>query len=77
MTELPVVRIEVLDDEIIVTLPGTSYTVTYFKMARSPQLLAKNFSTKDDGRAPLTNGEFLARAWRLANDKARALGWIV
>jgi hypothetical protein len=70
-------NIEVLDNEIIVALPGTSYTVTYFKLARSPQLLAKNFSTKDDDRVPLTNGEFLARAWKLANNKARELGWIV
>ncbi len=70
-------HVEVRDDEIIVDLPGTSYTVTYFMLARSPQLLAKNFSTKDDSRVPLTNAEFLARAWKLANDKARDLGWIV
>ena len=27
-------------------------------------------------RAPMTQAEFLARAWRVANDKARELGWI-
>ena len=65
------------DDEIIVTLPGTSYTVTYYKSASSPRPLTKNFPTKDDGRLPVTKAEFLARAWKVANDKARELGWIV
>jgi hypothetical protein len=70
-------KIEVCDYEIIVTLPGTSYTVTYYKPAELPQLLAKNFPRKDDNRVPLANAEFLARAWKLANDKARELGWVV
>jgi hypothetical protein len=73
----PDLHVEVREYEITVTLPGTSYTVTYFKLARSPQLLAKNFPTKDDSRVPLTNAEFLARAWKLANAKARELGWII
>ena len=67
---------EVLQDEIIITLPFTTYAVTYYKPATSPGLLAKNFPTKDDSRVPLTQAEFLERAWKLANDKARALGWI-
>ena len=69
-------HIDVVDDEIIVYLPATSYTVTYYKPnSRGP--LARNFPTKDDSRVPLTQAEFLARAWKLANDKARELGWIV
>ena len=36
-------HIDVWDDEIIVTLPGKSYSVTYYKPANSPQLLGKNF----------------------------------
>jgi hypothetical protein len=64
-------RLEVWDDEIIVSLPGTSYAVTYYKPANSPQLLAKDFPYDDDGRTELTQAEFLATAWRLANDKAR------
>jgi len=28
-------RIDVVDDEIIVSLPGTSYSVTYFKRANA------------------------------------------
>jgi hypothetical protein len=69
-------HIEVRDDEIIVTLPATRYTVTYYKPANSPQLLGKNFPMQDDGRVPMTQADFLSRAWRLANAKARELGWI-
>lgn len=34
-------HVEVLEDEIIITLPFTNYTVTYYKPANSPGLLAK------------------------------------
>ena len=70
-------RLDVVDDEIIVTLPGTSYSVTYFKRADLPQLLARNISHTDDLSASMTLSDFLSRAWRVANDKARELGWIV
>jgi len=33
-------QVQVVDDEIIVTLPGSSYSVTYYKPENSPQLLA-------------------------------------
>jgi hypothetical protein len=65
----------VVDDEIIVTLPGTSYSVTYYKRPNSPQLLARRIANEDDPRVPGTLSEFLARAWRIANDKARELDW--
>jgi hypothetical protein len=67
---------EVWDDELIVSLPGTIYAVTYYKPANSPSLLAKNFPSQDDSRADLTQAEFLSRAWHLANTKARELGWL-
>jgi predicted alpha/beta hydrolase family esterase len=70
-------RVEVLGDEIIVILPATSYGVTYFKPANSPQLLAKDFHSKNDSSAPITHAEFIAKAWQAANEKARELGWIV
>ena len=69
--------VEARDGDIIVTLPYTNYTVTYYKPANSPQLLAKRFPGKDDPHAPMTHAGFLARARKLANDKARELGWIV
>ena len=68
-------RVQVVDDEIIVTLPGSHYSVTYYKSAKSPQLLAKCMSDRDDRRVAMGLSEFLARAWRLANDKAREFGW--
>ena len=70
-------RLDVVDDEIIVSLPGTNYSVTYFKRANSPQLLAKNIPNRDDLQTPIALSDFLSRAWRVANDKARELGWIV
>jgi hypothetical protein len=67
--------VQVVDDEIIVTLPGSHYSVTYYKSAKSPQLLARFISDRDDPRVAMSLSEFLALAWRLANDKARELGW--
>jgi hypothetical protein len=77
MNPEPKVRVQVVDDELIVTLPGSFYSVTYYKLPRSRQLLAKRFPMKDDPRVAMTVSEFLIRAWRAANDKAREIGWIV
>jgi hypothetical protein len=74
ITELDV---EVQGGDITVTLPSSSYTVTYYKPRKSPQLLAKRIASSDDPLATMTLSEFLATAWRLANHKARELGWIV
>jgi hypothetical protein len=65
------------DPSSTISLPGTSYSVTYFKRANSPQLLAKNIPHRDDLQTPIALSDFLSRAWRVANDKARELGWIV
>jgi hypothetical protein len=70
-------RVSVVDDEIIVTWPGSIYSVTYYKPENSPQLLAKRIADHDDLRFSMTAAEFLAEAWRLANVKALELGWIV
>jgi hypothetical protein len=45
-------------DEIVVTVPSTNYTVTYYKPDNSPQLLARKFPNKDDSSAPMTQAEF-------------------
>jgi hypothetical protein len=68
-------RVEVEDGSIIVTLPGTSFRVIYRKPSQYPGLLA--FDLRGDKDAGITEAGFLARAWRVANDKARELGWIV
>jgi hypothetical protein len=74
MTANDKLYVEVLDDEIIITLPGTSYAVTYYRATAFPQqLLTKSHSGGEDHDAPTFHG----RAWRLANHKAREVGWIV
>ena len=71
--------VEVQGDDIVVTLPGTSYVVTYYRAAAFPQqLLTKSHSGREDEGAPMTQAEFHARAWiRSQRQGARALGWIV
>ena len=70
----PEFSVQVVDDEIIVTLPGSHYSVTYYKSAKSPHLLANFISDRDDPRVAMRLSEFLALAWRLANDKAEPAG---
>ena len=77
MTPLDALVIDVLGGSIRVTLAGSNYAVTYHKPRNSPQLLAKSLPVNEDRHASMTQGEFLALAWRAANDKARELGWIV
>jgi len=69
-------HVEVAEDEIVVSLPESQYSVTYYKPETRPQLLAKHITEKYDPHVPMTVSEFLAKAWKLANDKARELGWI-
>lgn len=73
----PELSLDVAGNEILVTLQGTSYAVTYFKRRGSPGLYAKDVLHKNDPRIPPTYAEFLAKAWKVANDKARELGWII
>jgi hypothetical protein len=72
-----ILRIVIVDDEIIVSLPYTNYTVTYFKPENSPQLVAKNIPRTDDNRTPIEFSDFLSHAWAIANEKAREPGWII
>jgi hypothetical protein len=78
MTEFdPKLGVLVSGNEIVVVLTGSIYTVTYFKRRGSHGLLAKNIPNKDDPRIPMTAAEFLTKAWKAANEKAKKLGWIV
>jgi hypothetical protein len=74
MTE-PRLRLEASGNEIVVTLPRTSLEVTYQKCVEGPGLVAKSLSfwLSDDLDAPISRADFLALAWRVANDKARSL----
>ena len=70
--------VKVQGDEVVVTLPGTSYVVTYYRAAAFPQqLLTKSHSGREDKNTPIAQAEFHTRAWKAANANARKLGWIV
>jgi len=73
MAETIRLRVEADDDNITVTLPGTTFRVIYRKEGSG--LVA--FGVRGDEDAGISQIDFLARAWRVANDKARELGWIV
>ena len=77
MTPFGPLVVDVLGGNIKVSLAGSNYAVTYHKPRYSPQLLARSLPTTEDRHASMTQGEFLALAWRAANDKAREMGWIV
>jgi len=68
--------VEVWGSGIIVTLPGTNYWVRYFKEDDSPGLSPADIANNDDPRITMTASEFLTKAWQLANERARELGWI-
>ena len=73
----PVLRVAVQGSEIIVSASGTDdYVVKYHQPANSRQLLAIKFPRKEDRHLSMTLADFLTAAWKLANDKARELGWI-
>lgn len=77
MTARVDLRLKVQGDEIVVSLSGTNYVVTYYRAAAFPQqLLTKSHSGREDQSATMTQAEFHARAWNVARDKARELGWI-
>ena len=61
---------------MLVTLPGTTYTVTYFRPQGGRQLVSLRFPMKNDPRVQMNVSEFLIRAWKLAHNKASELGWI-
>jgi hypothetical protein len=72
------ITVEVLDDEILVTMPGTSFSIVYEK-TKDNQLIANSFSARknEDQKRNVSFPRFLALAWTAANEKARELGWIV
>jgi hypothetical protein len=65
-------RVEATDDDVVVTLDGTRFMVTYCRTDTGLRL----FHVRGDDRAPIHNIHFLARAWQFANAKATELGWI-
>lgn len=74
MAETIRLHVEVEDDSIMVTLPGTSFRVIYRKPSQYRGLVTFDF--RGDKSTGITLADFLARAWPVANHKARELGWI-
>jgi hypothetical protein len=68
----PRLRLETQGSDIVITMPGTSYQVTFRKPTNGPGLGASH-DVRDDADAPITRSEFLARAWQIAKDEAREL----
>jgi hypothetical protein len=66
-------RVEAADEDVVVTLDGTNCMVRYCKADNRVGL--KLFHIRGDERAP-NDAHFFARAWQLANAKAKELGWI-
>jgi hypothetical protein len=77
MTENHDLHIEVRNGDIIVTMVGATYRVVYLKRHRQPELVARLDYFQSEQNGPIPRAEFLARAKRAANDRARELGWIV
>lgn len=73
----PKVAVKHSGADIIVTLPGTSFSVVYVK-TEDNKLVASTFSgAKGQAeKGKISFPEFLALAWKAANAKARELGWI-
>ena len=70
-------HIAVRAHDIVVTMPGTSLRVVYRRPHRGSQLVARLDYFQDQQKGPITRAEFLTRALKAANGKARELGWIV
>jgi hypothetical protein len=72
----PVFRVAVQGSDIVITASGTEYVMIYHMPTNSRQLIAKSFPRKEDRRVSMTLADFLTAAYKLANDKAREVGWI-
>ena len=53
-------HVSLVDDAIIVTMPGTGYSVTYRKVGKTPWLVASDI--RDDHHSPINKFAFRAKA---------------
>jgi hypothetical protein len=77
MTDHADLWVEVRDQDIVATMPGTSLRVVYRTPQRGSQLVPRLDYFQDQQKGPITRAEFLARALGAANEKARELDWSV
>jgi hypothetical protein len=74
MAESAGLIVEMIDDQIVVTMSGTLFLAAY-RERQGVAALAAHF-LQDDRHAPIPRAEFVARSWRVALAKARELGWV-
>jgi hypothetical protein len=67
-------RVEAAEEDVVVTLDGTTCMVRFCKADNQAGL--KLFHSRGADSAPIHDIHFLARAWQLANTKAKELGWV-
>ena len=67
--------VELINDrDIVVSHPDTGFSVTYRKDGDAPMLVA--IDGIDERDIDLERLNFLAKAWKAAHQKARAIGWL-
>ena len=73
----PKVAVRVAGDVLVVTMPGTRFSITYEKTEEN-RLVASSFHARKglDETHKVAFPKFLGLAWAAANAKARELGWI-
>ncbi len=71
------IHVEVLGDEIVVTMPGTDFSIVYEKVEDN-RLIASTFSARkvQNKTCKVSFPHFLSLAWGAANERAREIGWI-
>jgi hypothetical protein len=69
-------RVEVQGKSIVVTMPGTSFAVTYEIDAGNRTLVLTRTWLGPSTTSPII-AQFRTRAYQAAVDRARELGWIV
>jgi hypothetical protein len=72
------VAVRVAGDVLVVTMPGTTFSITYEK-TEDNRLVASTFHARTglDETRKVSFPKFLSLAWSAANAKARELGWII
>jgi hypothetical protein len=68
-------NVEVRDECIIITIPGSSFRTAFFK-SEHPQGIYQSSLIHIDKEWPLSREQFEKLAWEAANEEARKLGWI-
>jgi hypothetical protein len=68
--------VEVINNRDIVVSSEAGFSVTYRKDGDAPMLVAIDGIDAIDRFADQEKLNFLAKAWRAAHQKARAIGWL-